>query len=66
MITAYLASDRDVCCPQLLVRLEDRQKFEAAALDVGTDRLLAHRPGTVIINGLEISKVRRSCDTELR
>lgn len=35
MISAYLANDRDVVLPQMLVRLEELRRFEAAAVSAG-------------------------------
>lgn len=37
MIPAYLSNDRDVVLPQMLVRLEELQRFEAAALSAGAE-----------------------------
>lgn len=37
MISAYLANDRDVILPQMLVRLEELQRFEAAARSAGAE-----------------------------
>ncbi len=37
MISAYLSNDRDVVLPQMLVRLEELQRFEAATLGAGAE-----------------------------
>jgi predicted kinase len=37
MIPAYLSNDRDVVFPQMLVRLEELQRFEAATLSAGAE-----------------------------
>lgn len=37
MIPAYLSNDRDVVLPQMLVRLEELQRFESAALSAGAE-----------------------------
>jgi predicted kinase len=37
MATAYLAAGHDVVLPQLIARLEELRKFEAAALDAGAE-----------------------------
>lgn len=51
MIPAYLSNDRDVVLPQLLVRLEELQRFEAAALSAGAEfvevMLMDEREGAV-------------------